>query len=453
MPVTKPRVLIVAHGHPELSPGGGEIVAYEMFRALRATGKAEAFYMGAMLPRFGMPHCGAALLPANQDPAQTLYWSDRYNFFLLSQDNIALMLEEFGRYLAAVQPDVVHFHHVHNLGVETIRMVKTICPKAKIFLTLHEFLAICHHNGQMVKTNTYALCHKATPADCGRCFPNVPSGEFFLRERFIKAHYDLVDMFFCPSKFLMSRYLEWGIPKHKIMYVENGHAAANEKRPLVAAPGDRSFAYFGQVSPYKGLPILLDAVKYLIDQKFENFRVDIHGSILFLSNDQESDLRRRMAEVQSHVRFHGAYRPDDVVGLMGAVDWVIVPSIWWENSPLVIEEAFMARRPVISSNIGGMAEKVRHEVDGLHFRVGDAIALAETMMRAAGDPALHARLTAGIRTVHSMSAMAQEHLGLYARHESAPAEPPRPARMEPRAAPPIQRPRPSAPAKIDALTT
>ena len=54
---------------------------------------------------------------------------------------------------------------------------------------------------------------------------------------------------------------------------------------------------------------------------------------------------------------------------MSSVDWVVVPSIWWENSPLVIQEAFMHGRPVICSDIGGMAEKVNDGVDGLHFRV------------------------------------------------------------------------------------
>jgi len=56
---------------------------------------------------------------------------------------------------------------------------------------------------------------------------------------------------------------------------------------------------------------------------------------------------------------------------MAAVDWVVVPSIWWENSPLVIQEAFAHGRPVICSDIGGMAEKVAHEKNGLHFRAND----------------------------------------------------------------------------------
>jgi glycosyltransferase involved in cell wall biosynthesis len=62
---------------------------------------------------------------------------------------------------------------------------------------------------------------------------------------------------------------------------------------------------------------------------------------------------------------------------------VVVPSIWWENSPVVIQEALAANVPLIASDIGGMAEKVRADIDGLHFLVGDYVDLAEKMSRIA----------------------------------------------------------------------
>lgn len=412
-----PSVLIIAHGHPHLAPGGGEIVAHQLYLELRR--HVDAHFLGAMIPQFGLPHCGSALMPAGDDPRQTLYWSDRYNYFLMAQDNLHLMLEEFGRYLDHVRPDIVHFHHVHNLGVEAIRIVRNIRPEAKILVTLHEFLPICHHNGQMVKTKSLRLCDKAAPADCHRCFPDIQSGDFFLRERFIKAHFDLVDLFLCPSHFLLRRYVAWGLPKSKIRYVQNGHVAGDGAIQGTPPPGKNAFAYFGQISPYKGLPVLLDAARNLITRGFCDFRVDIYGAMLFLDAEQENVIKRSAEAVASHVQVHGGYRPKDVVSLMAGVDWVIVPSIWWENAPLVIQEAFAARRPVICSGIGGMAEKVRHDVDGLHFRVGDPVALADTMMRACTEPGLHQRLTRGIRPVRAMRASAREHLYLYGVIEQA----------------------------------
>jgi glycosyltransferase involved in cell wall biosynthesis len=96
----------------------------------------------------------------------------------------------------------------------------------------------------------------------------------------------------------------------------------------------------------------------------------------------------------------GRYNPGEIETLMGRVDWVVVPSIWWENSPLVIQEAFLYRRPVICGDIGGMAEKVTHGVNGLHFRTGDPTSLAETILVAAGDPGLWARLSRNVPQVY-----------------------------------------------------
>jgi glycosyltransferase involved in cell wall biosynthesis len=91
----------------------------------------------------------------------------------------------------------------------------------------------------------------------------------------------------------------------------------------------------------------------------------------------------------------------------------VVPSIWWENSPLVIQEAFGHGRPVICSDIGGMAEKVRDGVSGLHFRVGDPISLAETIARACATPGLWKALTSGIPKVRSMPRHVDTLSGLY----------------------------------------
>lgn len=415
-----PSVLIVAHGHPHLAAGGGEIVAHELYLELRRHPHVEAHYLGAMIPQFGLPHYGSALMPANDDPRQTLYWSDRYNFFLVAQDNLSLMLEELGRYLNHVRPDVVHFHHVYNVGVEAIRIVRNVCPEAMIFVTLHEFLPICHNDGQMVKTKSLQLCERASPADCHRCFPNIQSGDFFLRERFIKSHFDLVDLFLCPSQFLLGRYVDWGIPKNKIRYVENGHIAANAAIEATPPPNRNAFAYFGQITPYKGLPVLLEAAFNLLKRGWCDFRLDIYGTTLFLDSERESVIKQKCEKLENHVQVHGGYRPEDAVKLMSTVDWLVVPSIWWENSPLVIQEAFVARRPVICSAIGGMAEKVRHGVDGLHFRAGDPVDLADTMMRACTEPGLHQRLMGGIGPVRAMRASARAHLQLYGVKKSAP---------------------------------
>jgi glycosyltransferase involved in cell wall biosynthesis len=90
-----------------------------------------------------------------------------------------------------------------------------------------------------------------------------------------------------------------------------------------------------------------------------------------------------------------------------------VPSIWWENSPLVIQEAFFHRRPIFCSDVGGMAEKIRDGVDGIHFRRNDAFSLAQTIENATANPRLWRSLRDGIREPHPMSTHIARLLNIY----------------------------------------
>ena len=98
---------------------------------------------------------------------------------------------------------------------------------------------------------------------------------------------------------------------------------------------------------------------------------------------------------------------------MNNIDWVIVPSIWWENSPLVIQEAFACGKPILCSDIGGMAEKVTHRVNGLQFRVRDTAHLAHTIREAANTPGLWDDLRRGIPPLYQMKGHVEAITGLY----------------------------------------
>jgi glycosyltransferase involved in cell wall biosynthesis len=98
---------------------------------------------------------------------------------------------------------------------------------------------------------------------------------------------------------------------------------------------------------------------------------------------------------------------------MRQVDWVVVPSIWWENSPLVIQEAFLHGRPLLTSDIGGMKEKIADDVNGLHFRVGSAEDLADKLTSVLEDPEAWERLRAGAPKPIGHEEAARQHLALY----------------------------------------
>ena len=99
---------------------------------------------------------------------------------------------------------------------------------------------------------------------------------------------------------------------------------------------------------------------------------------------------------------------------MRTVDVVVVPAIWWETSPVVIQEALRNRRPVVCSNIGGMAEKVRHGLDGWHVPVGDPNALAALLLRLAANRGLVSAMAETMKPAADPAEVLDQHCAVYA---------------------------------------
>jgi glycosyltransferase involved in cell wall biosynthesis len=106
---------------------------------------------------------------------------------------------------------------------------------------------------------------------------------------------------------------------------------------------------------------------------------------------------------------------------MARIDWCIVPSVWWEIFGLVISEAWMFGKPVICSNVGGMAERVTDNVDGLHFEMGDPQALADVMRQACTEDGLWQRLHDALPQPPTRADMADGYLRIY-QSDAAPAQ-------------------------------
>jgi glycosyltransferase involved in cell wall biosynthesis len=290
-------------------------------------------------------------------------------------------------------------------------------PNAPIFYTLHEYLPICHRDGQMLRTNG-ELCKEASPRRCNECFPAIAPQEFFLRERFIKSHLDNVDMFLAPSQFLLERYVDWGIPRDRIRFEDYGRIRQYHATPPEVAPagGRNRLGFFGQLNYFKGVNTLMKAMS-LLGEHGVDAHLWLHGANLELQpesfKDEFAELQEEVKEGPNNVTLSGKYDHERLPQLMGDVDWVIVPSRWWENSPLVIQEAFLHGRPVICSDIGGMAEKVTDGVNGLHFRAGDPRSLAATIERAITTPGLWESLRANVPDIYDMDCHVESLRAMY----------------------------------------
>jgi glycosyltransferase involved in cell wall biosynthesis len=407
-----PKVLFVCHNHPSIRPGGVETYALELCSGMRAAGDFEPL----LLARVRDPKAVSVITRASKASSEYFFHNDHAGYDALygTCSDKSFVTRHFREFLEEHAPDVVHFHHTLFLGYDLIRQTRNTLPSAPICYTLHEYVPICHHNGQMVRTFDGTPCEKASPDRCHECFPDVSAQSFFMRKRFIESHFQLVDRFFSPSHFLRDRYVDWGIPASRIQYEEYGRRQATQARAArrVTAGMRNRFAFFGQFTSFKGVDVLLRAMALVGGEA----RLFLHGSNLeFQSKAFQHEFRALVQATKANVKFVGAYKPEQIPRLMAGVDWVVVPSIWWENSPLVIQEAFMHRRPVICSDIGAMAEKVTDGVSGLHFRAGDAQSLAKTLRRAARSPALWNKLRNGIPPVHRMDDHVRTLAGVYRR--------------------------------------
>jgi glycosyltransferase involved in cell wall biosynthesis len=419
------RVLFVLHNHPSVQAGGSEAYTLNVYETLRRSGEFEPMIV-ARVNRPGQP--GNRFVGLEGDPNQYLVEipDEGYDFTFQTFRDKSLYTRDFADFLTTHKPDVVHFQHHLYIGCDLISAIRRILPSTPIVYTLHEYLPICNHYGQLIRSRNAGagLCLEASPRRCHECFPDISHQAFFLRKRFIQSHFSEVDLFIAPSRFLLERYVDWGIPADRIRHEQHGFPAVTPVGNGATRPRNR-FAFFGVLTPFKGIDVLLTAMQRLGPDFGGHLSIHATGKVQMPDESEEvqGELDRLLATTSGTVTFCGPYDHDrDMPRLMAETDWVVVPSIWWENSPLVIAEAFQHGRPVICSDIGGMAEKVTNGENGLLFRVGDPGSLAQVMGYASSLPGLWESLRAGIPAVRGMddhvAALMEIYRTLIERHAS-----------------------------------
>lgn len=390
---SSPRIAVIAHSHPRIRAGGGEVAAWRQFDTLRRAG-IDAWFLGAVPGDEGRVLGGLTGQITAFDPRDLAVRVQPMGAFgmeqatLEAEDHLLALLER-------LDADVYHFHHLWNIGAGTIRRLRWRRPQSTFVVTLHELAAICALDGQMVKS-TGELCLQAGPMECAACLPGRAPLSVANRRMRILATLELMDVLISPSRFVADRLEDFGVAPGRITVIENGLPDALTDPDSVIPTGaeaellSRRFAFFGNATPTKGLDVLLGAAEVLAgDASAPALTIEAHGV--------DAATLARLVPGRTIPRLfvpRGRYRPADAVGLMRRQGWVIVPSTWWENAPVVIDEARAAQRMVIASDIGGMAEKTAEW--GINFPVGDAVALARLMATLAGDGPRWSALSAGV---------------------------------------------------------
>ena len=352
--------------------------------------------------------------------------------------------------LDATRPDVLHIHNLLNLSFDLPRLARE--RGTVTVATLHDYTLVCVSGGQRVHAAEAHICDTIDVDRCSRCFESspfraqlaigrfarrpfarqatrlastlrrqfplfvhaaagrVPAGSASaadLRRRlaFARHVFEQVDRFVAPSANLADEYVRLGLDPRRIEVSDYGFVRV-PRAPRTGGTATR-FAFVGTLGWHKGAHVLVEAAEGLHGQ----FTVDIHGDPA-VSPDYARDLRRRARRLP--VSFRGPFDRDRLADIYASIDVLVVPSLWSENSPLVIHEAFMHGAAVIAARMGGIPELIDDGVNGLLYEPFRPDELRALMQRCIDDPMLSTRLAAAAPAVKAIDEDAREWEERYA---------------------------------------
>jgi glycosyltransferase involved in cell wall biosynthesis len=337
-----------------------------------------------------------------------------------------LIGERIAQVLHAVQPEVVHVHSLLNLSFDLPAMARA--RGIPVVATLHDYSLVCPAGGQRIHRRDEHLCEAIDAGRCARCVrespifahvslgrlagalpapglvgrvakavarrrpgvatrlaglaaraPLMPVGAHDIERRLEAARrlFDEVDLFVAPSRSMAAEFERLGIDPARLRVSDYG-------LPPLVPPLDRTprdpgaplrIGYIGTLAWHKGVHVLLEAMRELPARACE---LRVFGDPRVFP-EYTASLRERAAGLP--VRFMGAFDRDRVAEIYGQIDVLVVPSLWLENSPLVVHEAFMADVPVVAARIGGLPELVEDGRSGLLYDPRSPAELAAALRR------------------------------------------------------------------------
>lgn len=323
----------------------------------------------------------------------------------------------FEQVLDQIQPQVVHIQQLSTLSVSFIHIAKA--RGIPVVVMLNDYWFLCQRV-QMIKSDG-ERCDGFDAKICADCLlatyrqPVRTLGKPTARKASERRRQVLgdalraADLILSPSRHLIKVHEEHGIPKDTIIHCDYGFPEPESISPVEPSV-PLKVGYLGSIVPHKGLHILIDAINRL-DGKAH---LTIHGSPSANHNFYR-DLWRKNLDM---VKFAGVSDPQNPYPTIAAYDVMVVPSLWEENSPLVIHEAHAAGRPVIASRVGGAKELIKDGVDGFLVPPGDVQALADVLGDLADDPQKLVDMSSQSRPHKPIDGNAEEIEGFYYKLQS-----------------------------------
>jgi GT2 family glycosyltransferase/glycosyltransferase involved in cell wall biosynthesis len=436
------RILLVSHGYPPSASAGTEVYTRELARAFARQDGCEVWVLTRDADRCRPEY---TVVRETDGPIRVVRINNTFQACESFEDSYAhpALLAVAMREIAAIAPHIVHAQHltclstglpgaVHGLGIPfvlTLNDYWLICHRGQLFDSSHQRCdgpfddgcASCVPTGALARPEVFRAGRRARVssipfaglvAHAGlkaleRSIPVARAREAsWARLEHMRAAVETVDLFLAPSATLASRFERFGIAPNRLQRCEQGIDLTRFASISRASSSVLRLGFAGGLASSKGGRVLLEAVARLPAGRVT---VDVLGQVSGADADSVSHLLAR-----PFVRRTGPVPHDYMAEAMAAFDVLVVPSLWIENAPFIIREAFAAGLPVVASNLGGMAEMVRDGVDGLLVEPGNVSDLERTIARLLDEPQLLTRLQRGIERPLSIDEDARRLGAIYA---------------------------------------
>ncbi len=422
------HIFLAVHHFPPRYTGGAEWRAFRTARALLSRGHrvevaavedVRSTEYGAQGTEYGVQSTEYEGVPVHR-----LYFNLQAapDPFRWSWDNPWLG-DFFRERFAAQKPDVFHLFSGYLMTGRPLRVAQDMGIPTVVSLT--DFWFLCPRITMLRSDGTLSTL-PIDPARCARCLgeekrrfrylgrtaPRLAQGYWRLQKRnanAIRQRLDYLietlnrtDCAISPSRFVREMHIRAGVSPERVVFSRQGRdfpALGEEARKKVPAPRLR-VGYIGQIAPHKGVHTLLEAVRSLPDASLE---VHLYGDAAPFPK-----YTRRLKALSAgdrRIHWEGVFPRQKIGEVHRNLDVLVVPSVWYENSPNTILEAFAYGTPVLASDLGGMAELVQPGENGLRFPPGDARTLATHLHALAADKS---RLNALRPSAKDIPTVAQE---------------------------------------------
>lgn len=374
-----------------------------------------------------------------------------YDSFKMTYKN-NVIAEKFGLVLDQVTPDIVHIQHLLYLSTKIIEEIQK--RRIPIVFTLHDYWLICPQ-GQLFKDNA-GVCNQDNNLECINCilhhlaikkyifdvyyflnkvapknllpllrniylnycrfsFLSKSKAAKLIEERtsHMKAICSKVDLFISPSRFLRSKFIDFGIPEEKIIFLPHG-IDLNKLKNLRKVTSDKlRLGFIANLLPAKGAHVLIQCFNNIEN---ENIELKIYGRVLSYKGILGNYLNyiKKIAK-NKNIKLMGGFNNKNISEIFSEIDILVVPSIWYEASSIVTMEAFASQVPVIASDIGGIPELIKDGVDGLLFNPGNVGALRKKLEYAINNREIITKFKENIPKIKSIEENAREIEEIYSR--------------------------------------